>query len=74
MQEIWLNREELQTIIEFVDKVNPADTLRLQAGVVKITVDNSSGIGSTVTATTVHEYGENEWGDLTIKVSDCENW
>jgi len=73
MKEIYLHRDELQKIIEFVDKINPADTVRLGAGVVKITVDYSSGIGSIVTATTDHEVA-GHYGEFTINITDESNW
>lgn len=73
MQEIWIHRDDLEKILQFVDKINPADTLRLQSGMVKITLDNSSGIGSTVEATTVHEV-DGQYGEFKITVSSIENW
>lgn len=73
MQEIYLHRDDIEKILNFVDKINPADSTRLQAGNVKITVDNSSGIGSVVTATCPHEV-DGKWGEFTITVSSVENW
>jgi hypothetical protein len=73
MKEIYLNRRELQKIIDFVDMINPPDTMRLGAGSVKITVDDSSGIGSIVKATTVHE-AHGTYGEFTITVSDESSW
>ena len=73
MQEIYLHRDDIEKILNFVDKLNPADSTRLQAGNVKITVDNSSGIGSVVTATCPHEV-DGQWGEFTITVSSVENW
>jgi heterodisulfide reductase subunit A-like polyferredoxin len=60
-------------MIELIDKVNPEDTLRLQAGVVKVTCDSSSGIGSIITATTVAEF-DGTYGDFTVRISGEENW
>lgn len=74
MSEIYLHRDDLVKLIEFIDEVNPVDTLRLQAGNVKITYDNSSGIGAHITATCPHEFKDGKFGDLTITISDVENW
>ncbi len=74
MTEIYLHRDDLAKMIEFIDQINPADTLRLQAGTVKITYDNSSGIGAIIKASCPHEYKEGEWGDLEITISDETSW
>lgn len=73
MQEMHLHRDDLEKILRFVDEINPADTTRLGAGMVKITCDNSSGIGSIVTATVCAKIGEN-YGDFTINVVDESSW
>lgn len=72
--EIYLHREELLQIIEFIDKVNPDKTLKPHSGKVKITYDASSGIGAIITATCRQEYLPGQFGDLTISISEVENW
>lgn len=74
MQEIYLHRDDLVKMIEFIDRVNPVETLRIGAGNIRVACDNSSGIGSTITATCPHEYADGQFGDLTITLSDIENW
>lgn len=50
MNEITLHRDHLEKILALVDKMNPADTLKLSAGYVTIYSDQSSGIGQLVDA------------------------
>jgi hypothetical protein len=72
--QMYLHRDDLVKLIEFIDNVNPPDTMRLQAGVVRVDCDTSSGIGAIIKATVPHEYRPNEFGDLTIVISGEENW
>jgi hypothetical protein len=68
MTEIYLNRRELKEIIELLER-----TVEDEAVQVKITSDNSSGIGSVVTATVpvkVNEYH----GEFTVTISDENDW
>jgi hypothetical protein len=74
MTEIYLHRDDLAKMIEFIDRINPADTLRLSAGTAKITYDNSSGIGASITATCPHEYEDGKWGDLSVAIKDESDW
>lgn len=74
MTEIYLHRDDLVKMIEFIDTINPVDTLRVQAGTVKVTYDNSSGIGAIVKASCPHEYAEGKWGDLEISIVDESSW
>lgn len=74
MNELHLYRDDLVRMIEFIDKINPTDTLRLGCGTVKLTYDNSSGIGTTITATCPHEYEDGKWGELSIVITDESNW
>lgn len=74
MTEIYLHRDDLVKMIQFIDKINPVDTLRLQAGSVKVSYDNSSGIGAIITASCPHEYEDGKFGDLTITISDETSW
>lgn len=74
MTELYLHRDDLVKMIEFIDKINPDGTLRLQAGTVKVTYDNSSGIGAIITASCPHEYDKDKWGDLTITIADESSW
>lgn len=72
--EIYLHRDDLVKMIEFIDRVNPDGTLMISAGTVRVDYDNSSGIGATIKATCPYEYIPGEFGDLTITISDVENW
>ena len=74
MTEIYLHRDDLVKIIELIDEVNPEGTLRLQAGIVKIEYDNSSGIGAEVHASVPMEYKAGKFGDLRVRISSVENW
>lgn len=74
MAEIYLHRDQLVELIEFIDKINPDGTLKLQAGSVKISYDNSSGIGAIIKATCPHEYETGKWADLTITIQDESSW
>ena len=48
MKEIRLHRDDLEQILKIVDQLNPPGE-KLGSGMVVITEDNSSGIGSIVT-------------------------
>lgn len=74
MTEIYLHRDDLVKMIEFIDRINPVDTLRLQAGTIKVTYDNSSGIGAIIKASSPHEYEQGKWGELTITIEDETSW
>ena len=74
MKTIYLHRDDLVQLIEFIDKINPDGTLRLSAGTVKIDYDATSGIGATIKATCPHEYEEGKWADLTITIQDESSW
>ena len=75
MTELYLHRDDLVKMIEFIDKINPVDAhLRLGAGTIKITYDNSSGIGAIIKASCPHEYAPAQWGDLTITIEDESSW
>lgn len=50
MNEITLHRDDLVTILQLVDQLNPANDTRLSSGYVTIYQDNSSGIGTTIEA------------------------
>lgn len=71
---IHLHRDDLVKMIEFIDRVNPVDTTRIMAGRVTVKCDNSSGIGSIITATAPHEYADGEFGELTINIVDESSW
>ena len=72
--ELHLHRDDLVKMIELIDELNPVDTLRLQAGLVKINYDNSSGIGAIITASVPHEYGKGKFGELTVTIADESSW
>lgn len=74
MQTIYLHRDDLVKMIEFIDKINPDGTLMLQAGTVKIDYDNSSGIGAVIKASCPHMYEDGKYGDLTITIADETSW
>lgn len=74
MTEIYLHRADLVRMIEFIDQINPVDTLRLQAGNVKVTYDNSSGVGAIIKASCPYEYAQGKFGDLTIIIEDETSW
>jgi len=48
--QVTLHRDDIQLILELIDKVNPNEGDRLEAGLVTLHVDSSSGIGSIVIA------------------------
>jgi hypothetical protein len=73
MQEITLSYNELKELIDIVERMNPPDTLILAAGTIKVSVDNSSGIGSIVKATVPVKVG-NRWGDWTTTITDESSW
>ena len=73
MNEITLHHRELKELIRIVEELNPPDTLMLGAGTIKVCVDNSSGIGSIVTATVPVKHGE-RWGDWTTTLTDESSW
>lgn len=71
--DIWLHRDDLQTILEFVDSCNPDDGTNIRSGRVCITYDNCSGIGYTLTAKVpVALNGYN--GNMEISVVDESAW
>ena len=75
VNELHLHREDLVRMIDFIDRINPVDAhLRLGAGTIKITHDNSSGIGTLITASCPHEYAPAQWGELSITITDESNW
>ena len=73
MTEIYLTHRELKELLEIVETMNPPDTLGIQAGIVKVGVDSSSGIGSVVTAT-VPVRSRTRWGDWTTRITDENHW
>ena len=51
MNEITLHRDDLEKILQLVDKLNPVDgSLKVNEGYVTIYSDQSSGIGQTIDA------------------------
>ena len=73
MNEITLTHRELKELLRIVEELNPPDTLMLGSGTIKVCVDNSSGIGSIVSATVPLAMGE-RWGDWTTKITDESSW
>ena len=73
MTEITLSHRELKELLNIVETMNPPDTLMLQAGRITISLDNSSGIGSTLKATVPVRVGD-RWGDWTTTITDESSW
>jgi hypothetical protein len=73
MNVIKLHVDELEALVALVNELNPADQPKLGAGFVTIRVDNSSGIGSIVTATIPMTCG-NYHGEFTTEISGVEKW
>lgn len=72
MIELTLSHRELKELINLVEELNPPGTLLLQAGRVKITVENHE-IGNIVTATVPIAQGE-RWGEWTTRITDESHW
>jgi hypothetical protein len=73
MNEITLHHRELKELLDIVEAMNPPDTLILAAGTIKVSVDNTSGIGSIVSATVPVKCGD-RWGDWTTTITDESSW
>lgn len=73
MTELYLSHRELKQLIELVEELNPPDSLMIQAGTVKVSLDSSSGIGSTLKATIPIKQGD-RWGDWTTTITDVDKW
>ena len=56
-----------------MEELNPPNTMMLQAGTVKISVDSSSGIGSLVKATIPIKVGD-RYGEWTTNITDESSW
>ena len=73
MNEITLNHRELKQLLEIVEVMNPPNTMMLAAGTIRVSVDNSSGIGSIVKATIPVKQGD-RWGEWTTNITDESSW
>jgi hypothetical protein len=73
MNEITLNHRELKQLLEIVEIMNPPNTMMLAAGTIRVSVDNSSGIGSIVKATIPVKQGD-RWGEWTTNITDESSW
>lgn len=73
MNNITIHRDDLQKIIKFVDEINPSESTVLGAGYVTIMMDNSSGIGPVIKASTNVRIGDH-YGDFTIDLTDVDSW
>jgi hypothetical protein len=73
MNEITLTHRELVELLEIVESMNPPDTLMLGSGTIKISVDNTSGIGSIVKAIVPVKCGD-RWGDWSTTITDERSW
>ena len=73
MNEIRLSHRELIDLLEIVETINPPDSLMLAAGTIKVSLDNSSGIGSILKATVPVKVGD-RWGEWTTTITDESYW
>ena len=73
MQTIRLHRDDLEAILKIVDQLNPADSTRLAAGMVTITEDASSGIGSIVEIEVPVDIN-GMWGTFKKTIVDESSW
>jgi len=73
MNEIRLSHRELIDLLEIVETINPPDSLMLAAGTIKVSLDNSSGIGSILKATIPVKVGD-RWGEWTTTITDESYW
>ena len=69
MNKIVLNRREVLRLCELYDTLNESGDF----GLVTLDQDNSSGIGTTLTATFLITHGDIE-GNFTVNITDVENW
>ena len=63
---MYLHRDDLMSILEFIDKFG-VDTVNVE-------VDNSSGIGSTVTATIENVLVNGTEVSVSKEIAGVENW
>lgn len=68
MNSISLCVDELETIIDIINELNPANESKPGAGTAEISVDSSSGIGSFVTVTIPIKCG-NYHGKFSITIN-----
>ena len=73
MNEIILHRDDLEKILQIVDKMNPAEGDSPAAGMVTITADNSSGIGSIISMKCRVEL-DGELGWFVKEIVDESSW
>ena len=73
MNEITLNHRELKQLLEIVETMNPPNAMIIAAGTIRVSVDNSSGIGSIVKATIPVKQGD-RWGEWTTNITDESSW
>ena len=72
-QEVDLTIKEIEKILEIVKRLNPEDTMRLEAGRCTIMTDSSSGIGTIVKVRVPVEMGTS-YGYFTTIITDESNW
>jgi hypothetical protein len=73
MKEITLTHRELKELLEIVETINPPDRTTILAGTVKLSLDNSSGIGHILTATVPVMQGD-RLGEWTTTITDARFW
>ena len=71
--QINLSVNELKTILDIINELNPADNTKFGAGRVTITYDTSSGIGNTVKVSIPMTCG-NYHGEFTTLITDESSW
>lgn len=73
MSKITLHRDDLERILEVVDKINPVDSMRLGAGYVTIHQHSKCEIGSKVDVI-LSTHLDGIPGEFTVSIIDEENW
>ena len=70
MNEIYINRREVEKILAVMKELDPEGTV---IGNSKLTSDSESGIGSTLTLTVPLKVGSQN-GEYTVVISDESDW
>ena len=70
MNEIYVNRREIETILAVMKELDPEG---LMIGNSKLTAEGESGIGSTLTLTMPLKVGSQN-GEYTVVISDESQW
>lgn len=73
MDKITLRRSDLVKMIELIDTINPESQETLGAGMVTVTCESSSGIGSIINAELPHKVN-GDWGTFIYELAGVESW